>query len=277
VHVPFKGGSLSTAAVVAGEVDFSFANMTDALPQIQAGTVRGLAVTSLARSPYFPDLPSVHETVVADFLVETWNGIMAPAKTLEPIIRKLAEILIRMADDPMEKETMRKAQHGQDHFEQFRTDRAEIAQWKPLIRRSRRRNSPAHAPPRSVGARGKNHPSAVRRAGPVLPPYRPLAGGLVIRSAAIDAGMAVLHRMTPSTSRCRRRRRSQSEALDRVAPAPFARVAAYQVMMTMSALAPGASRPMSSRPTECAPPRVAASNTCAAVAAFRLRLATLPK
>ena len=49
VHVPFKGGSLSTAAVVSGEVDFSFANMTDALPQIQAGTVRGLAVTPMSQ------------------------------------------------------------------------------------------------------------------------------------------------------------------------------------------------------------------------------------
>ena len=136
VHIPFKGGSLSTAAVVAGEVDFSFANMTDALPQIQAGTVRGLAVTSLARSPYFPDLPSVHETVVADFLVETWNGIMAPAKTPEPIIRKLAEILIKMADDPEVKETMRKAGANtvKTTPEQFRAQIGqEIAQWKPLI------------------------------------------------------------------------------------------------------------------------------------------------
>ena len=66
VHIPFKGGAQSTAAVLAGEVDFSFANMTDALPQIEAGLVRGLAVTSLERSPYFPDLPSVHETIIPE-------------------------------------------------------------------------------------------------------------------------------------------------------------------------------------------------------------------
>jgi tripartite-type tricarboxylate transporter receptor subunit TctC len=52
VHIPFKGGAPSTAAVVSGEVDFSFANMTDGLPQVQAGSVRGLAVTSHKRSPY---------------------------------------------------------------------------------------------------------------------------------------------------------------------------------------------------------------------------------
>jgi tripartite-type tricarboxylate transporter receptor subunit TctC len=109
VHIPFKGGSLSTAAVVSGEVHFAFANMTDALPQVGGGTVRGLAVTSLGRSAYFPDLPSVHETVLPNFIAETWNGIMAPAKTPDPIIRKLGEVLIKMADDPEVKETMRRS------------------------------------------------------------------------------------------------------------------------------------------------------------------------
>src|SRR5262249_10213926 len=86
MHVAVKGGSLSPAAVVSGEVDLSFANMTDALPQVRAETVRGLAVTSLERSAYLPDLPSVHEAVLPNFMVETWNAIIAPAKTPEPII-----------------------------------------------------------------------------------------------------------------------------------------------------------------------------------------------
>jgi len=136
VHIPFKGGAQSTTAVLAGEVDFSFANMTDALPQVQAGTVRGLAVTSHQRSPYLPDLPTVHEAILPDFFVETWNGIMAPSKTPEPIIRKLSEILIKMADDPEVKEAMRKA--GADTVkttpEQYQAQiQQEIAQWKPLI------------------------------------------------------------------------------------------------------------------------------------------------
>src|SRR5205823_5415919 len=109
VHIPFKSGAPSTAAVVAGEVDFAFANMTEGLPQVQAGSVRGLAVTSLERSPYLPDLPTVGEAVLPGFVVETWNGIMAPSKTPEPIIRKLSEILLKMADDPEVKEIMRRA------------------------------------------------------------------------------------------------------------------------------------------------------------------------
>ncbi len=137
VHIPFKGGSLATAAVVSGEVDFAFANMTDALPQIEGGTVRGLAVTSLGRSPYFPDLPSVHETVVPNFIAESWNGMMAPSKTPEPIIRKLSEILLKMADDPEVKETMRKAGANtvKTTPDQFRAQiQQEMAQWKPLIK-----------------------------------------------------------------------------------------------------------------------------------------------
>jgi tripartite-type tricarboxylate transporter receptor subunit TctC len=136
VHIPFKGGAPSTAAVVSGDVDFAFANITDALPQIEAGTVRVLAVTSLERSPYLPDVPSVHETVIREFLVETWNGIMAPAKTPEPIIRRMAEVLIQMADDPETKEAMRKAGATtvKTTPEQFRAQIAqEMAQWKPLI------------------------------------------------------------------------------------------------------------------------------------------------
>ena len=136
VHVPYKGGAPSTAAVVSGDVDLAFANMTDALPHVEAGSVRGLAVTSLERSAYFPDLPSVHETVSPNFIAVSWNGIMAPAKTPEPIIRRLSEILIRMADDAEVKEAMRKggAETVKSTPAQFRAQiQQEIAQWKPLI------------------------------------------------------------------------------------------------------------------------------------------------
>jgi tripartite-type tricarboxylate transporter receptor subunit TctC len=136
VHIPFRGGAQSTAAVVSGDVDFAFANLTDALPQIESGSVRALAVTSLDRSSYFPALPSMHETVLPNFIAETWNGIMAPSKTPEPIIRKLSDILIKMADDPEVKESMRKA--GASTVKttpaQYRGQiEQEIAQWKPLI------------------------------------------------------------------------------------------------------------------------------------------------
>jgi tripartite-type tricarboxylate transporter receptor subunit TctC len=136
VHIPFKGGAPATAAVVSGDVDFAFGNMTDALPQVEGGGVRGLAVTSLKRSAYFPDLPTVDESVLPGFIAETWNGVMAPPKTPEPIIRRMSEVLIRMADDPEFKESMRKAGAGtaKSTPAEFRAQIAqEIAQWKPLI------------------------------------------------------------------------------------------------------------------------------------------------
>jgi tripartite-type tricarboxylate transporter receptor subunit TctC len=136
VHIPYKGGAQSTAAVVSGDVDLSFANMTDALPQIEAGMVRGLAVTSIERSAYFPNLPSVHETVVPNFIVETWNGILAPAKTPQPIINRLSAILINMADDPEIKEALRKAGGNtvKTTPDQFRAQiQQEMAQWKPMV------------------------------------------------------------------------------------------------------------------------------------------------
>jgi tripartite-type tricarboxylate transporter receptor subunit TctC len=106
VHVPFRGGAPATAAVVSGEVDLSFTNMTDALPQMEAGTVRALAVTSSKRSPFAPNLPTVAETGVKNFAAESWNGIMAPAGTPQPVIERVSKALQAMAQDEEVKKQM---------------------------------------------------------------------------------------------------------------------------------------------------------------------------
>jgi tripartite-type tricarboxylate transporter receptor subunit TctC len=100
VHVPFKGGAPATAAVVSGEVDLSFTNMTDALPQMEADTVRAIAVTSTQRSPFAAKLPTIAESGLPNFSAESWNGIMAPAGTPAPIVQRLADALAAMAKDP---------------------------------------------------------------------------------------------------------------------------------------------------------------------------------
>jgi tripartite-type tricarboxylate transporter receptor subunit TctC len=105
-HVPFKGGSPATAAVVSGEVSLSFTNMTDALPQIEANTVRALAVTSATRSEFTPKLPTVAETVSPGYAVESWNGIMAPASTPDAVVAKVSDALKKMAADPEVKKNM---------------------------------------------------------------------------------------------------------------------------------------------------------------------------
>lgn len=106
-HVPFKGGAPATMAVVAGEVELSFTNMTDALPQMEAGNVRALAVTSVERSPFAPNLPTVAEaTGLKGFSAESWNAIIAPAGTPEPVIKKVSDALAKMAADPEVKKAM---------------------------------------------------------------------------------------------------------------------------------------------------------------------------
>ena len=137
VHIPFKGGAPAMAALVAGDIDVSFANMTDALPQIESDTVRGLAVTSLERSSYFPNLPSIHEAVSPNFIVETWNGIIAPPKTPDAIVGRISAALLKMADDPEVTAAMRKLGGNtvKSTPEHFRAQIAqEIEQWKPLIK-----------------------------------------------------------------------------------------------------------------------------------------------
>ncbi|MDB5508081.1 MAG: transporter substrate-binding protein [Hyphomicrobiales bacterium] len=106
-HVPFKGGAPATAAVVSGEVQLSFTNMTDALPQMEADTVRAIAVTSVERSPFAPNLPTVAEAAkLENYSAESWNGIIAPAGTPEPVVKKISDALAKMVDDADAKKAM---------------------------------------------------------------------------------------------------------------------------------------------------------------------------
>jgi tripartite-type tricarboxylate transporter receptor subunit TctC len=99
-HVPYRGGALATAAVVSGEVDLAFANMSDAVGQLAAGTVRPIGVTTATRSPYLPDVPTLMEQGIAGFSTESWNALLAPPGTPRPIVERLAAIMADMANDP---------------------------------------------------------------------------------------------------------------------------------------------------------------------------------
>lgn len=136
-HVPFKGGAPATAAVVSGEVNLTFTNMTDALPQMEAKAVRGLAVTSAKRSEFAPQLPTIAEKVLPDYNVESWNGVMAPAGTPDEVINKLSEVYKKMASDADVKKKM--AVIGASLVfttpDAFQTQiNHEVAQWKGLLK-----------------------------------------------------------------------------------------------------------------------------------------------
>jgi tripartite-type tricarboxylate transporter receptor subunit TctC len=89
VHVPYKGGGPAMADLLGGQVSFSFASMPSALPFVQAGRLRAIAVTGAQRSPLFPSVPTVAEAALPGFASEDWQGILAPAKTPADIITKL--------------------------------------------------------------------------------------------------------------------------------------------------------------------------------------------
>jgi tripartite-type tricarboxylate transporter receptor subunit TctC len=137
-HVPFKGGAPATAAVVSGEVLISFTNMTDALPQMEAKAVRALAVTSVERSPFTPDLPTVAEaSKLNGYSAESWNGVMAPGGTPDAVVKKVSEALEKMAKDEGVQKAMAVAGASTvfTSVTQFRGRIGdEMSQWRDLLK-----------------------------------------------------------------------------------------------------------------------------------------------
>jgi tripartite-type tricarboxylate transporter receptor subunit TctC len=89
VHVPYKGGGVSVQDVMTGQVQLTFENPATALPMIQAGGVRALAVTSEARSPHLPDVPTMIESGIKDFATVSFFGLVVKAGTPEDLIARL--------------------------------------------------------------------------------------------------------------------------------------------------------------------------------------------
>jgi tripartite-type tricarboxylate transporter receptor subunit TctC len=89
VHVPYKGGGVSAQDVMTGQVQLTFENPATALPLIRAGSVRALAVTSAARNPQFPDVPTMVESGIADFVTVSFFGLVVRAGTPPDIVTRL--------------------------------------------------------------------------------------------------------------------------------------------------------------------------------------------
>ena len=89
VQVPYKGSGPALTALLSGEVQVGFEIPSSALPHIQAGKLRALAVTSQSRSSVLPDVPTVREQGLKDFEVVGWFGVMAPAATPQPVVARL--------------------------------------------------------------------------------------------------------------------------------------------------------------------------------------------
>jgi tripartite-type tricarboxylate transporter receptor subunit TctC len=100
VHVPYRGGAPATSAAFSGEVQITFANLSDALPQMNGGTLRAIAVTSAKRQPLAPNVPTIAESGLPGYEVIVWNGLVAPAKTPPEIINRLASAIQTITREP---------------------------------------------------------------------------------------------------------------------------------------------------------------------------------
>lgn len=98
VDVPYKGATEAVAATVAGEVGMSFPSITAALPLMQSGRLRVLAVTSAKRASLLPSVPTVAESGVSGFERSTWHGIIAPAAVPREIIAQLNALVVKIVN-----------------------------------------------------------------------------------------------------------------------------------------------------------------------------------
>ena len=90
-HVPYKGAALAVTALLGNEVQMYVSNLVNALPQVQSGKLRALAVTGIQRSPMLPGVPTLNETVAKGYDIVEFHGMAMPRKTPAAIIARLNE------------------------------------------------------------------------------------------------------------------------------------------------------------------------------------------
>jgi tripartite-type tricarboxylate transporter receptor subunit TctC len=99
VHIPYNGGNPAQLALLSGQVDFNIDNLATAAPNIRAGKLKALAVTTLARSPALPEVPPMADTLKG-FAVDTWWGLVAPAATPREIVDRLNRAFVAALNTP---------------------------------------------------------------------------------------------------------------------------------------------------------------------------------
>ena len=106
VHVPYKGSGQAITDLLAGQVNMNFDTMPPVLPHIQAGKIRALAISTPARLPALPDLPTFNEVGITGFDVTNWYGVFAPAKTPKDVVNRLSLEINKAMNDPAMREKL---------------------------------------------------------------------------------------------------------------------------------------------------------------------------
>ena len=136
-HIPYKGSAGVLADVIGGQITATIDNLPPYLPQVKAGKIRGLAVSSVKRAAVLPDLPTIAESAVPGYNSGSWFGLVAPAGTPRPVIEKLALETQRVLKlpDVAERVAGLGAESVGSTPEQFAVYiKAEIAKWAKVIK-----------------------------------------------------------------------------------------------------------------------------------------------
>ncbi len=137
LHVPYKSTPPALQDIIAGRVSMMFADFTTAMPHVQAGTLRALAITRIRRSPLFPELPTLDEAGLTGFDLDAWAGIVAPAHTPPAIVTQLNGVLRKIIDDPDTKARFRNVgfegfSSSPDEFADY--IKAQLGRWSKMVR-----------------------------------------------------------------------------------------------------------------------------------------------
>ena len=138
-HIPYKGSAPAIQDLLGGQVQLMFDNLPSALPQIKAGKLRALAVTSANRTPALPDVPTVAEAGLAGFEASSWFGVLAPAGTPPATIARLNAEGVKWLATPEAKERMHNlgANAAGGTPEDFAAHiRAETVKWARVVKDS---------------------------------------------------------------------------------------------------------------------------------------------
>ncbi len=137
VHVPYKTVGQAVTALIGNEVQLMFVVSPSAVPQIQAGRIRPLAVSTLTRSASLPDVPTVAESGLPGFDAPAWNGVLVPARTPPAIINKLHAELVKdlMLPDVLERIALLGFEPVGNTPQEYGVFlRAELAKWAKLAK-----------------------------------------------------------------------------------------------------------------------------------------------
>jgi tripartite-type tricarboxylate transporter receptor subunit TctC len=137
VHVPYKGGGPAVTDTIGGQVQLAFVSMPAALQHVKSGRLRAIAVTSAKRSASAPDVPTIAESGVPDYAVESWYGALAPAKTSPAIVARLNAAFVKVLDNAQVKERLfaQGAEAAPSTPAEFdRVIKDELAKWDVVIK-----------------------------------------------------------------------------------------------------------------------------------------------